>query len=167
MPVSSSNQPDTIENRLIRRSFESESGCYIWEGSRDSGGYGTIFMEGKIVKVHRASWVVHKGSIPEDVNVLHSCDTPACWNPDHLFLGTQQDNIADMYNKGRQPNISGANNPNTKLTEFDIIEILALLNENKLTQKEIADQFYVAQTTISNINRNGWAKLKDKINAGI
>lgn len=58
-------------------------------------------MDGKTVRAHRASWILHNGSIPPGLHVLHSCDNPPCVNPEHLFLGTDKDNAQDRENKKR------------------------------------------------------------------
>jgi HNH endonuclease len=80
-----------------------DTGCLIWTGSHKgmhkNGRYGTI-----AVSTHRLAWELANGPIPEGMHVLHRCDTPACCNPDHLFLGTQTDNMADKTRKGRARN---------------------------------------------------------------
>lgn len=80
----------------------SDNGCWIFEGLRHEDGYGKVFSGSKYVGAHRYSWMYHKGGIPDGLSVLHKCDNPPCVNPDHLFLGTQLDNILDMRRKGRE-----------------------------------------------------------------
>lgn len=100
-----------------------ECGCWIWERHVDDIGYGTIRVEGSMMKAHRASWTAFKGPIPTGEKVLHKCDVRCCVNPDHLFLGDQIDNMRDMIRKGRGPNLNGEINPNSKLTAAEALEI--------------------------------------------
>lgn len=110
---------------------EPNSGCWIWIGGQYQSGYGNISINNKKQKAHRVSYEMHKGKIPEGMFVCHSCDNPLCVNPDHLWVGTAIDNNADRHAKGRsnggtdgpkQPAI-GAKNPNSKLTEKQVMEI--------------------------------------------
>jgi hypothetical protein len=82
--------------------FITECGCQIWTGDVDQNGYGKLRVDGKYIGAHRASWIAAEGSIPSGLFVLHRCDLPPCINFDHLFLGTQSDNIADYWAKRRR-----------------------------------------------------------------
>jgi hypothetical protein len=75
--------------------------CIEWTGSRHDDGYGTKWQDGKLKKVHRIEWENHHGPIPPGINILHGCDNPPCYNIEHLFAGTQADNVRDMARKGR------------------------------------------------------------------
>lgn len=75
--------------------------CWYWTACVSSFGYGQISVNGKSVGAHRISWEIHNGSILDGLHVLHKCDNPPCVNPDHLFLGTNKDNVEDRYVKGR------------------------------------------------------------------
>jgi hypothetical protein len=78
-----------------------ESGCWLWLGSTNNKGYGYSGIRGLPALAHRATFQVFVGAIPPGMNVCHKCDTPTCVNPDHLFLGTQRDNVHDCRNKKR------------------------------------------------------------------
>ncbi len=75
--------------------------CWLWTGASQPDGRGNLGRDGKTLSAPRVSWEMANGEIPEGQDVLHECDTPACVNPEHLFLGTQQDNDDDMRRKGR------------------------------------------------------------------
>ena len=90
----------TVQERIESRINKNPSGCWLWTGAL-SYGYGRVFVEGKNKRVHRVMWELTNGSIPKGIFVLHKCDITECANPNHLFLGTQHDNVKDMVNKRR------------------------------------------------------------------
>lgn len=75
--------------------------CQEWLGYLNPGGYGQFQVGGKARIAARVSYELYKGKIPEGTIVCHSCDNPACVNPEHLWLGTYKDNMVDMISKGR------------------------------------------------------------------
>lgn len=138
---------------------EPDSGCHIWNGSRCSGGYGNLKIGGKkgrAVASHRISWEIHRGPVPKGLCVLHRCDVKACVNPEHLFLGTQDDNMADMKRKGRAKTKHGVENNRAKLSENDIAEIRA----SSELRCVLAKRFGIARSTVSKIRVGTiWAHL--------
>lgn len=75
-------------------------GCWEWTGRRDSWGYGKT---GRSARTHRVAWELSHGAIPPGLSVLHRCDNAACVNPEHLYLGTQADNMRDLRERRRMP----------------------------------------------------------------
>jgi hypothetical protein len=136
-------QEDSFRARVGQ---QTASGCILWVGATDKAGYGRL---GNAL-AHRIAWELYHGPIPEGSHILHKCDVPACVNPEHLFLGTNQDNIDDKMNKDRQAKGSMFNR---KLTELDVSKILARTEPQAL----IAKDFGVDQSLISRIlNRKRW-----------
>lgn len=116
-------------------------GCWSWLAGKDKDGYGKFWYLNDTIRANRASWILHKGPIPEGMHILHSCDNPECTNPEHLFLGTSRDNVLDMVAKNR-------NVGNTKLEESDVICIRALYFWFKHRVVYIAEEFKVSPSTI-------------------
>lgn len=114
--------PQGIPARLEAYSIPvPECGCQIWFGRIDKKGYGRLSVEGKKALAHRLAWRLRHGEIPSGIFVLHRCDTPACINVDHLFLGNNDDNVADMVSKNRQA--VGTKNGTSKLTDAAVADI--------------------------------------------
>ena len=114
----------TLAERLERNiEYDTNGGCWLWSRSTFHGGYGQIRRNGTKIGEHasRLSWEQYRGPVPKGLLVLHRCDVPACINPEHLFLGTHEINMADMVEKGRA--LRGTRNPKAKLTENLVREI--------------------------------------------
>lgn len=129
------------------------TGCWLWTSSLQTGGYGTVRIQGETWLTHRASWHVHRGPIPPGKHVLHACDVRPCCNPDHLFLGTPKDNHDDMLAKGRGAKRHRAHTRVRKLADSDVERILAA----RETPAALAASLGVRVQTIYNI-RNGRRK---------
>lgn len=136
-------------------------GCWLWAGSVSSWGYGRFGLSHrKNVTASRLAWILTHGSIPEGQCVLHKCDVPACCNPDHLFLGTHQDNMTDKTRKGRQARNfgmhAGEKSPTAKLTQEQVLEI----RQSKEKLLVLANRYGVAFQTISKVrNGNRWRHI--------
>jgi hypothetical protein len=100
--VQRANWSLSARERLARHAErEADTGCLNWRGARTSNGYGGITFLGKTYTVHRLAWLAHRGPIPSELRICHSCDNRLCLEPSHLFLGTPQQNTIDMIQKGR------------------------------------------------------------------
>jgi len=138
-----------VERLFGRCRMDPVTGCWIWMRSKDTKGYGritkTLGEEHKTYRAHRIAWEEYYGLVPEGMCVLHQCDTPACCRPDHLFLGTLQDNSSDMVAKGRSAR--GPKHRAAKLTENDVLNI----RKSTEPQKILAERYGVDQSAISHI----------------
>lgn len=123
--------------------------CWLWAGSVTKAGYGSFWSESKFIYVHRYSYELHYGKIPDSLHVLHKCDTPRCVNPKHFFLGTNEDNIRDKVKKGRTKTglKCGEANINAKLVENDIL----LIRQSTKNNSAIGREYNVSSACIAAI----------------
>lgn len=139
------------------------SGCWLWTGAKSSSGYGHLGIKGKNVKSHRLSWLLFHGKIPDGMEVCHTCDNPACVNPNHLFLGTHQENMEDMKNKGRAVGFPGEFNPKAKLCYTEVLEIRKIWDNNKSKYgllKSLSHEYDIPLSTMAKIvNHTTWKSL--------
>lgn len=121
--------------------------CWVWTGSKHKPGYGNMKLPGGLstVACHRVSWEIHCGTIPDKLFVLHRCDNRSCVRPDHLWLGTHQDNNDDRDRKGRHS--KGENQPRAKLTN-DGVRHIRELAATGMSRKKIAKQLGVSPSRI-------------------
>ena len=147
------------------------SGCWFWTGAKTRGGYGQIVIDGTPKRAHRIAFELANDKAPKTLCVCHTCDNPACVNPNHLFLGTNAENSADMVEKGRQSHgearserfrgvFRGEKNTQAKLS----LENVASIRRRLLTkerQQDIAAAYGVSHQLISLIKRGkAWADDK-------
>lgn len=149
----------SLKERLLAKTTIQDDDCWICLAGGIESRYGTIWYKGESVSCHVASWMVHKGPIPNGIWVLHTCDVKRCINPEHLFLGTAFDNMQDMHAKGRNDPRHGWLNHSAVLDDDKVHEIRALL-QSDMTQQQIANRFNVSQSVISNIKfRKTWSHI--------
>ena len=131
--------------------FGNPLSCWPWTASLNTSGYGQIRIDGKNVAAHRLVWESAFGELPAGMNVCHRCDNPPCVNPNHLFLGTQSDNMRDCATKDRANKPKGSAVHTSRLTADDVENIRA--NAMNLTQVALAELFGVSQASVSAILR--------------
>lgn len=154
-----------LQNRLLAKAIPiANCGCLWWTGFvLPNNGYGMIRDGDRMELVHRVSFRLFKGLIPDDKRVLHHCDIPCCIEPEHLFLGTQLDNVHDCIAKGRRaivPRFAG--NPNSKIT-WDVVDFV---RQSGQTHKRLAQQLDVSVSLISKIKANVLWKNEERPDGG-
>jgi HNH endonuclease len=127
--------------------------CWEWVGVHLPNGYGTLSAK----LVHRLSWVMEYGDIPNRLFVLHKCDNRNCVRPDHLFLGTQKQNLEDMCIKGRQDN--GEKRYNHKLTWKKVAEIRKRYALGNVSQAKLAFEYDISRSVINQVLLNKTWKI--------
>lgn len=148
----------TLSRLKAQTQIDEVSGCWNWTGSLAGGGYGQILIDNEPCRLHRLSYEIHRGPIPEGLFVCHHCDNRACFNPAHLFLGTNADNMADMVAKGRQRPAQGEAVGTSKLTEADVIAIRSAVG---MTHEQLASRYGISRPQVSNLRRGrGWTHIQ-------
>lgn len=160
---------DWFEKAMAKTTKNPETGCWEFAGEIVHNGYGRVRFNGKNVRLHRLSYTAHRGEIPSGMLVCHKCDVRNCWNPDHLFVGTDKDNVHDMMKKGRlvaPPDLKidvprkGERNPFAKFTEADVREMRRLHGDHGLPVKEIAARYGASRSGVSNaISGRRWGHV--------
>lgn len=128
--------------------------CWEWAARKNASGYGLFVMgHSKVFLAHRVAYEHWVGPFPNTMRILHRCDNPPCVNPDHLFVGTQADNVRDMVAKGRNVCVPmpGEKNPQAKLTREQVDLIREMYVPRVVTLRRLADKFGVSEATIHGI----------------
>jgi hypothetical protein len=168
--------PEMVSSEKFRARFwekvdkDGPGGCWLWTRGKDSWGYGNIALERTVIgeegaptKAHRASWVMANDEALSDFCVLHHCDVPSCVNPDHLWLGTDADNMADRDQKGRGNQPRGKHHGRTVLTEEQVLEIFNLFitaPPYRGRRAALARKYGVSAVAIGKVwNGDNWSHL--------
>lgn len=130
---------------FVTKVNEAPSGCWEWQAARDARGYGRIRVNRTSPGAHRVAYRLYKGEIPDGMHVCHSCDNPACVNPDHLWLGTGADNVQDKVNKGRQN--KGMNHGNAKFTPEVVEAVREARAKHGTAYRKLGKQFGMSEIT--------------------
>lgn len=148
----------TWEMMLERSCINEVTGCIEWIRGAGKAGYGEIRDRGRRMYTHRLSWELHFGEISEGMEVCHTCDNPPCIAPEHLFIGTHQQNMADSKSKGRHA--AGEKNGHARLSESQVRTIRYMISGGLFSQRQIAKAFGVHSPQISRIkNRTTWSHI--------
>ena len=134
-------------------------GCWDWIGAFDEDMYGLFRLDrhGKQIRATHYSWLLHVGRpVPKRIHVCHTCDHPYCVNPEHLFLGTNQDNTADRHAKGRDA--CGIKHGKARLTEDNVL----FIRQSNLSHAALGRMFHVSASTIAKIRKRLlWKSIPD------
>lgn len=136
---------------------EPNTGCHIWTAHVNNKGYGFFNYNGKIETAHRVAYRLYKGEIPKGLWVLHACDNSYCVNPNHLWLGTSQDNVDDMMKKKRNNQARGSKSGKAKLNE----ELVKEIRQSSLSVMNLSRKLGIPHQTISGIRlRQRWKHIQ-------
>jgi hypothetical protein len=134
--------------------------CWLWTAWKNNNGYGALMVRhpgGGFLNnlAHRISWELEYGPIPKGLCVLHTCDTPSCVRPDHLFLGTRGDNARDKVAKGRARGgrLSGENHPRASITAEQAKQARYFYFAERRSAREIAEHLMISQHVVVDIAR--------------
>ncbi len=154
-----------LDDKALERFFakvNKTDTCWLWTAALNfPNGYGLFGVpggNGKTITAHRMSWIIHNGAIPDKMYICHRCDVKSCVNPDHLFLGTQSDNINDSVSKGRfHRNTSGERNGKARLKENQVREIRRQFDSGERTFRQLQFDYGATYSMIYHIiKRNNW-----------
>ncbi len=171
---------DKITDKVIERFetyYDKSVGCWLWTGGLFSNGYAQFRVGTHKVRAHRFMWLITNGPIPASLCVCHTCDTPQCVNPDHLWLGTHKQNIQDRDRKGRTGDggsskkkelglVRGVNNPAAKITPLIVRTIRKYRREGNTYQGirdgvEFSFGIKISMSQIANIvHTRSWSHVR-------
>lgn len=136
------------------------SRCWLWTGHKTALGYGRVGLNKTTMPATHAAWFFEHGEYPSPLWALHKCDNPPCVNPEHLFLGTVQDNTADMDRKGRRVSTPGEASPHARITERDV-RVIRELSAQGISKAEIGRRFRLCASHVGKIvERKKWAHVR-------
>lgn len=145
-----------IQRLWSKTAITDENSCWEWKAHKVKG-YGRIRFRGDSIGAHRLAYILTFGQIPDELDVLHSCDNPGCVNPKHLFLGTHTENMQDMLNKGRGRKALGEDNGLSKLTPDQVLYIRERYATGQTSHRKLAKEMGITRNAVFCIlNRKTW-----------
>ncbi|AMS02615.1 endonuclease [Gordonia phage Yvonnetastic] len=158
----------TLESRYWSRvEVKGRDECWPWTGGVEPFGHGVIYLgrfsgTPRNEKAHRLAYEFHHGKPPGDLVVRHTCDNPPCQNPRHLILGTQADNIRDMYSRSRNVNDGrpGTSHPMHKISDADVRDMRDRYSSGGVRYKDLALEYDLSEAQVGRIiKRERWKHL--------
>lgn len=129
-----------------------DSGCWEWRGSRNKSGRGNFSLKGLRLYASHVAWMLYKlEGVPSGKFVLHTCDNPPCVNPEHLYLGTQSDNMQDVWDRNRRPRQRGSKSPSAKLSETQVRELREERSRRGTSTPKLAKKYGISKSQAWNI----------------
>lgn len=154
----------SAEVKLMIEAHADSDACLQWPHKIHTQGYGVCHYAGREWRVHRLAYLIVHGELPDEARILHRCDNPPCFNPKHLFSGTQTENLLDMRAKGRGSHGINLNPLTKKLTNEKVIEIRERYEKGGVTQQTLAAEFGISQNGISGIvRRRTWNYITEQL----
>jgi hypothetical protein len=145
------NRPKPSREERFWSKVDRSGDCWNWIGGKNRDGYGSFYFNGQTINSSRVAYILTSGEIEPGLVVCHSCDNRACCNPDHLFLGTQAENIADMERKGRRGAIKGESHPRAKITDAQVSEMRQLYASGGYSLRELGRMFDVHHSYVGKL----------------
>ena len=151
------NRPKSLHERIddfwryVKKDPNHPKKCWEWSKSLTTYGYGQFNINGCMWATHRLSYVIAHKIIPDGMCVCHKCDNAKCVNPDHLFLGTKNDNMQDMIQKGRAFHPTGENAPMPKLSAQHVAEIRALYKMGFARKATLARAYGIGRSAVGQL----------------
>jgi hypothetical protein len=143
---------DILERFWSKVKIDSSDKCWEWNGGKKGGDLarGAFYYQGKSIHAHRFSWMLLNGEIPFGIQVQHTCDNGSCVNPNHLYLGTQSENLKDAFRRKRRDQ-HGENHTHNILNNRQVLEIRGRYESGDISQRALGEEYGVARTTIEHI----------------
>lgn len=153
---------DLLKRFYDKTKLDETTGCLLWTGIKNPTGYGRMVINGEWFRAHRLSYMIHYGSIPDGMCVLHSCDTPSCVSKNHISIGTHAENMRQRHERGRyeycyngnhylqkdSSSVQGSKNKRAVITEEIAFQILEDFRQKKFKSKAALSRAYGVSATV-------------------